>query len=130
MAWVIVTGRPGELIPAPRCPTIVPWESVSDLVAAAKAKPNGIAYGSEFIGSPGHLGAALQLLAMIRSAVAVEPLVQGLVDESAAVRWAAVEGLRQRADLAVPSLIESLDHYSQGVAGFPVRRQLLDCFSC
>jgi len=40
-------------------PAAAPWKNVSDLVAAAKAKPNGISYGSEFIGSPGHLGAAL-----------------------------------------------------------------------
>jgi tripartite-type tricarboxylate transporter receptor subunit TctC len=35
-----------------------PWKSVGDLVAAAKAKPNAMSYGSEFVGSPGHLGAA------------------------------------------------------------------------
>jgi len=35
------------------------WMSMTDLVSAAKAKPKGLAYGSEFIGSPGHLGAAL-----------------------------------------------------------------------
>ena len=34
------------------------WKGVGDLIAAAKAKPNGFTYGSEFIGSPGHLGAA------------------------------------------------------------------------
>jgi tripartite-type tricarboxylate transporter receptor subunit TctC len=36
-----------------------PYKSVADLIAAAKAKPGGIAYGSEFVGSPGHLGALL-----------------------------------------------------------------------
>jgi tripartite-type tricarboxylate transporter receptor subunit TctC len=40
-------------------PTASSWKSVGELVAAAKAKPNGLAYGSEFVGSPGHLGAAL-----------------------------------------------------------------------
>jgi tripartite-type tricarboxylate transporter receptor subunit TctC len=40
-------------------PTASPWKNVGDLVAVAKAKPNGLAYGSEFVGSPGHLGAAL-----------------------------------------------------------------------
>ena len=35
------------------------YKSVADLIAAAKAKPGGIAYGSEFVGSPGHLGALL-----------------------------------------------------------------------
>jgi len=36
-----------------------PFKSVSDLVAAAKAKPGDMTYGSEFIGSPGHLGSVL-----------------------------------------------------------------------
>ncbi len=40
-------------------PAASPWKNVGDLIAAAKAKPNGLSYGSEFIGSPGHLGAAL-----------------------------------------------------------------------
>lgn len=34
-----------------------PWKSMSDLVAAAKQKPGELAYGSWFVGSPGHLGA-------------------------------------------------------------------------
>ncbi|MDX3905021.1 MAG: tripartite tricarboxylate transporter substrate binding protein [Pigmentiphaga sp.] len=33
-----------------------PWKSVSDLLAAAKAKPGQVTYGSWGIGSPGHLG--------------------------------------------------------------------------
>ncbi len=37
-------------------PTNSPWKSVSDLVAAAKAQPGKVAYGSWGIGSPGHLG--------------------------------------------------------------------------
>lgn len=32
------------------------WKSVTDLVAAAKAKPGQVTYGSWGIGSPGHLG--------------------------------------------------------------------------
>jgi tripartite-type tricarboxylate transporter receptor subunit TctC len=35
------------------------WKTIKDLVDAAKAKPGGISYGSWFIGSPGHLGAAM-----------------------------------------------------------------------
>lgn len=35
------------------------WKNIPDLVAAAKAKPGALAYGSWGIGSPGHLGAAL-----------------------------------------------------------------------
>ena len=34
-----------------------PYKSLGDIVAAAKAKPGGITYGSWFTGSPGHLGA-------------------------------------------------------------------------
>ena len=36
-----------------------PYKSVGELIAAAKAKPGAISYGSEFVGSPGHLGALL-----------------------------------------------------------------------
>ncbi|MEY4363627.1 MAG: hypothetical protein RLZZ24_979, partial [Pseudomonadota bacterium] len=32
------------------------WQNVKDLVAAAKAAPNKVSYGSWGIGSPGHLG--------------------------------------------------------------------------
>jgi tripartite-type tricarboxylate transporter receptor subunit TctC len=35
------------------------WKNMSDLIAAAKAKPNDVIYGSWFIGSPGHIGAAM-----------------------------------------------------------------------
>lgn len=37
-----------------------PYNSVEDIVAAAKARPDAVTYGSWFIGSPGHIG-ALQL---------------------------------------------------------------------
>lgn len=40
-----------------------PFRSVEDIVAAAKAKPGGVSYGSWFMGSPGHIG-ALQLQAL------------------------------------------------------------------
>lgn len=33
-----------------------PWKNVTDLVNAAKAKPDRVTYGSWFVGSPGHLG--------------------------------------------------------------------------
>ena len=39
-------------------PSTSSWKSMADLVAAAKAKPDNLNYGSWFIGSPGHLGAA------------------------------------------------------------------------
>lgn len=37
-------------------PTGSPWRSVADLLAAARAAPGQMAYGSWGIGSPGHLG--------------------------------------------------------------------------
>ena len=40
-----------------------PFKSVDDLLAAAKAKPDGVTYGSWFNGSPGHIG-ALRLQAL------------------------------------------------------------------
>src|SRR4029453_9357044 len=35
------------------------WKDMSDLVAAAKAKNGDLTYGSWFVGSPGHVGAAM-----------------------------------------------------------------------
>ena len=40
-----------------------PYKSAEDIVAAAKARPDGLTYGSWFMGSPGHMG-ALQLQAL------------------------------------------------------------------
>ena len=40
-------------------PTNSPWKDVKDLIAAAKAKPGELTYGSWFVGSPGHIGAAM-----------------------------------------------------------------------
>jgi tripartite-type tricarboxylate transporter receptor subunit TctC len=36
-----------------------PWKSIPDLIAAAKAQAGKLSYGSWFVGSPGHLGAAM-----------------------------------------------------------------------
>ncbi len=33
-----------------------PWKNMTDLINAAKAKPDSLTYGSWFVGSPGHLG--------------------------------------------------------------------------
>ncbi len=33
-----------------------PWKNMSDLIAAARVKPDAVTYGSWFVGSPGHLG--------------------------------------------------------------------------
>jgi tripartite-type tricarboxylate transporter receptor subunit TctC len=35
------------------------WKNMTDLVGAAKQKPGQITYGSWFVGSPGHVGAAM-----------------------------------------------------------------------
>jgi tripartite-type tricarboxylate transporter receptor subunit TctC len=35
------------------------WKNMTDLIAAAKAKPGDVTYGSWFVGSPGHVGAAM-----------------------------------------------------------------------
>jgi len=40
-------------------PTGSRYKSMADLVAAAKAAPNQVNYGSWFVGSPGHIGAAM-----------------------------------------------------------------------
>lgn len=42
------------VVPADR-----PWRSLADLVAAAKAKPGSLSYGSSGVGSAGHLAGAL-----------------------------------------------------------------------
>lgn len=42
------------VVPADR-----PWRSVADLVAAARAKPGSLSYGSSGVGSAGHLAGAL-----------------------------------------------------------------------
>jgi len=43
------------------------WQNVNDLIAAAKARPNGVSYGSWGVGTPAHLGAQqLELLAGIQ----------------------------------------------------------------
>lgn len=36
-----------------------PYQNMSDLMASAKAKPDQVTYGSWFVGSPGHIGAAM-----------------------------------------------------------------------
>src|SRR5712692_5698006 len=40
-------------------PVNSPWKSVTDLIAAAKAKPGALTYGSWGIGSVGHVGGAM-----------------------------------------------------------------------
>lgn len=40
-------------------PSASKWNNMTDLIAVAKAKPDGLTYGSWCVGSPGHLGVAL-----------------------------------------------------------------------
>ncbi|MDB5930295.1 MAG: hypothetical protein JWR60_2002 [Polaromonas sp.] len=40
-------------------PVASPYKSMADLTAAARAKPDQVNYGSWFVGSPGHIGAAM-----------------------------------------------------------------------
>jgi tripartite-type tricarboxylate transporter receptor subunit TctC len=40
-------------------PADAPWKGVGDLVADARAKKGELTYGSWFVGSPGHVGAAM-----------------------------------------------------------------------
>lgn len=41
------------------CPIDRPWRTVADLIAAAKAKPDTLTYGSSGVGGSGHLGGAM-----------------------------------------------------------------------
>ena len=40
-------------------PSTSSWKNMTDLIGAAKAKPGDVTYGSWFVGSPGHIGAAM-----------------------------------------------------------------------
>ena len=40
-------------------PAASPYKSLADLTAAARARPDQVNYGSWFVGSPGHIGAAM-----------------------------------------------------------------------
>src|SRR4030095_2513342 len=40
-------------------PATSTWKNMTDLIGAAKAKPGDVTYGSWFVGSPGHIGAAM-----------------------------------------------------------------------
>lgn len=47
-------------------PAHSPWQNMNDLLAAAKARPNAVSYGSWGVGTPAHLGAQqLEMLAGI-----------------------------------------------------------------
>ena len=47
-------------------PANSPWQNVNDLIAAAKARPDAVSYGSWGVGTPAHLGAQqLEMLAGI-----------------------------------------------------------------
>jgi tripartite-type tricarboxylate transporter receptor subunit TctC len=117
------------VVPADR-----PWRSVADLVAAAKARPDTITYGSSGVGGAGHLaGALLDQLAGTRTVHVpyrgggplMTDLVGGKVDfafstaptavpqiESGRLRALAVPTLRRTALLPeVPTVAETLPGY-------------------
>lgn len=49
----------GNILNVLVCPMDRPWRSVADLVAAAKATPDKLTYGSSGVGGAGHLGGAM-----------------------------------------------------------------------
>lgn len=61
---------------------------------------------------PARRVAATALLGHVRNEVAVEPLVQAVLDDDPAVRWEAAASLCRLADLATPVLVEGLRHYN------------------
>ncbi len=91
-----------------------PWRSLHDLIAAAKARPDTLTYGSSGVGSAGHLaGALLDQMAGIRTVHVpyrgggslITDLISGKVDfasSTAATSLPHVESGRLRA-LAVPA---------------------------
>ncbi|GGC31582.1 hypothetical protein GCM10011504_07270 [Siccirubricoccus deserti] len=120
------------VVPADR-----PWRSVAELVAAAKARPGRLAYGSSGVGSAGHLaGALLDQVAGIESVHVpyrgggqlITDILSGKLDFSfatAATTLEHVETGRLRA-LAVPSaersgLVPNLPTMAEtGVTGYAV----------
>jgi tripartite-type tricarboxylate transporter receptor subunit TctC len=120
------------VVPADR-----PWTSVAELVAAARAKPGALSYGSSSVGSAGHLAAAvLDQQAGVETVHVpyrgggqlITDLITGKVDfafATAATTWPHVQTGRLRALVvptarrsalfpAVPTIAES------GVPGFDV----------
>ena len=97
------------VVPADR-----PWTSVAELVAAARARPGGLSYGSSSVGSAGHLAAAvLDQQAGIETVHVpyrgggqlITDLISGKLDfafATAATTWPHVQTGRLRA-LAVPT---------------------------
>jgi tripartite-type tricarboxylate transporter receptor subunit TctC len=97
------------VVPADR-----PWTSVAELVAAARAKPGALSYGSSSVGSAGHLAAAvLDQQAGVETVHVpyrgggqlITDLITGKVDfafATAATTWPHVQTGRLRA-LAVPT---------------------------
>jgi tripartite-type tricarboxylate transporter receptor subunit TctC len=105
--------RAGDILNLLVVPTDRPWRSAGELVAAARARPDTLTYGSSGVGSAGHLaGALLDRMAGVRTAHVpyrgggqlITDLVSGKVDfafATAATTLPHVEGGRLRA-LAVP----------------------------
>jgi 3-(3-hydroxy-phenyl)propionate hydroxylase len=107
-----------------------PFKSLDDIVAAARAQPGKVTYGSWFTGSPGHLGAlrlqrqaGIQMLhapfkemSQLYTSVATQEVQwalgsaasAGALEKAGKVRFVAVTGpSRSKAYPAVPSVDES-----------------------
>ncbi len=120
------------VVPADR-----PWRTTADLIAAAKARPDTITYGSSGVGGAGHLsGALLDQMAGITTVHVpyrgggplLSDLVSGKVDyafatavtviphiESGRLRALAVPGLARSSLLpGVPTVAETLPGYEVG----------------
>ncbi len=71
--------------------------------------------------SPAGLGAAVQALVQVRSAAAIPALIRVLGYNNPAVAIAAVEGLVQWGEVAVPYLLAQLDDYNYGARAYSFR---------
>ncbi|MBR0655149.1 Bug family tripartite tricarboxylate transporter substrate binding protein [Plastoroseomonas arctica] len=107
-------GMAGDILNILVVPADRPWRSVSDLIAAARAQPDTLTYGSSGIGGAGHLaGALLDREAGIRTihvpyrggGPMMTDLISGKVDfafSTAPTALPQIEGGRLRA-IAVPT---------------------------
>src|SRR3712207_8896598 len=108
----------GEVLNVLAVPADRPWRGLRELVAAAEARPNTLAYGSSGVGGAGHLaGALLDRMAGIRTVhvpyrgggALITDLVSGKVDfafATAATTLPHVESGRLRV-LAAPTAARS-----------------------
>ncbi|MBP0491718.1 Bug family tripartite tricarboxylate transporter substrate binding protein [Pararoseomonas indoligenes] len=124
-AVTLLAGVPNILVVAPDFPA----RSVADLVALAKAKPNGLSYGSTGVGTSSHLsGALMDQMAGVqtthvpyRGAVALNDLLTGRIDFMFATIPSVIEQIRagKLRAMAVSSL-----HRSRSAPDVPAMAEL------